>query len=250
MSQHPEPSSVPGPLDPELRALLDDVRLCDDADPAFEEPARERVLGGVERALVDRSAASPSASRLRTGVMIASVCLLGAFAASRLLDDRSGSPAPAPSAIAAPPAITEPPVAPAPSHDVPSVHVDQLPSSASVPAPPRPARLSRAEGASATAPAGSDLAEEYRLVEGARAKLSAKDHAGALRSIREHDERFPNGQLAQENESLHIQALVETGRVPEARERAERFRVRFPNGLLLPSVTRAIASSSPDPAAP
>ncbi len=255
MSARPDPSSAPEPLDASLRALLDDVRLCDETDPAFDEQARTRVRAGVERALAEPPAKDRSGLRLRSGVMIASVCLLAAFATSRIIEGRSGSHAP--TSVSAPRAFTEAPAeqaasAPPLGDDVPTRHVDELPTSVPKSARPRPAPLPRAEAANApaAAPTGSDLAEEYRLVDGARAKLTAKDHAGALGMIREHDERFPNGQLAQECESLHIQALVETGRIAEARERAHRFRTRFPNGLLLPSVTRAIASSSPDPASP
>ncbi|WP_146647817.1 hypothetical protein [Labilithrix luteola] len=66
------------------------------------------------------------------------------------------------------------------------------------------------------------------------------DPTSALRLVREHERRFPNGQLAQQREWIHIQALDETGNVTEARERTEQFRKRFPGGLLLPSVERTL----------
>ncbi len=254
MSDHPEASAADSPLDPELRALLDDTRLCDEADPAYDDAARRRVLGRLERALGDAPAGGRTLPKLRSGVMLASVCLLATFAGSKLVEHgRGDAPAPAASTLAAPPAAFSPISEPAPAHgdDVPTTHVDDLPSSASVPSPPAPARAPRANAPSAvtTARTGTDLAEEYRLVEGARASLAARDYSSALRSIREHAHRFPTGQLEQECESLHIQTLVEMGRLGEARERAQRFQARFPNGLLLPSVTRAIASS-PDSALP
>jgi hypothetical protein len=128
---------------------------------------------------------------------------------------------------------------PASAPAVPVLSVDDLPSSAPPPATNSPAV---AVGAPSARTQGSGLAEEYRLVEGARAKLAAKDYTGALQSIRAHETRFPRGQLNQECESLHIQLLVETGRIEEARARAHSFRARFPNGLLLPSVAHAIAT--------
>lgn len=249
MIERPDPSDVPGPLDTELRALLDDAARRDALDPAFGDAAGDRVLQKVEAALRRPPAAPGRLFGARSGVMLASVCLLAMVAGSKLLggdDARVPSPRTVSSTVA--PERSAPATAPVATADVPSMHVDDLPSSASVPAAPPPARV--APRTAPSAPAGSGLAEEYRLVEDARAKLAAKDHAGASRSIQEHDQRFPAGQLAQECESLHIQLLVETGRVGEARERAQAFRARFPNGLLVPSVARAIASSGADSNAP
>lgn len=245
----------PGPIDAELRSLLDDARSRDALDPAFEEPARERVLGRVEQVLDRAPGAARGGFGLRSGVMAVSVALIAALAGGKILGgdagDSSDARAPVASAIAPQVAIARPgapPTAPAPAQPqgdaVPLMRIDELPS----PPTPAPARSSRIDSSRGSAPSGTDLAEEYRLVDGARAKVAAKDYTGALQSVREHEKRFPSGQLNQERESLYIQALVETGRIPEARERAERFRTRFPSGLLLPTVARAIASSAPDSA--
>ncbi len=249
----PTDNDHPGPIDPELRSLLDDARSRDAVDPAFEEPARERVLGRVEQVLDRAPGAARGGFGLRSGVMAVSVALIAALAGGKLLGENAGAPSDArePVAGASAPQVTiDPPSAPATKpapalpqgNAVPTMRIDELPS------PPTPAlaRSGRVDSSRGSAPSGTDLAEEYRLVDGARAKLAAKDATGALQSIREHEKRFPSGQLNQERESLHIQALVETGRIPEARERAERFRARFPSGLLLPTVARAIASSAPD----
>jgi hypothetical protein len=231
----------PNDLEPDLRVLLDDAKGRDAVDPAFGEAARERVLARVEAAIRAPSAAPRGFFGRRSLVMLASVGLLAIVAGSVILGGRDVH---APTTLATPP-VVESPAASAPpvAEEVPSIHVDDLPSSASVPAPSAPARALSRAAASASAAPGTRLAEEYRLVEDARAKLAAKDYGGASRSIRAHDESFPAGQLNQECESLHIQLLVETGRVAEARERAQAFRARFPNGLLAPSVARAIASS-------
>lgn len=252
----PTDSDHPGPLDPELRALLDDAVSRDAVDAAFEEPARERVLGRVEQVLDRAPGAARGGFGLRSGVMAVSVALIAALAGGKLLGQNAGGPSDAREPVAsaiAPQLVADrpsvPPTEPAPplpqGNAVPTLRIDELPS------PPTPAlaRAGRVDSSRGFAPSGTDLAEEYRLVEGARAKLAAKDYSSALHSIREHEKRFPSGQLHQERESLHIQALVETGRIPEARERAERFRTRFPSGLLLPTVARAIASSAPDSSA-
>ena len=146
------------------------------------------------------------------------------------------------------------------------MHIDELPpsaaaapASAALPpsaaaapasAPPPAPLVGRPAPPSKVPPAGTDLAEEYRLIEEGRAGLATGDYAKALRSLGEHERRFPNGQLNQERESLHIEVLVSTGRIAEARERARTFQERFPSGLLMPSVARVIAGSSPPPPTP
>lgn len=221
----------PDQLDPDLRVLFDAVKTHDEIDAAFDDAARERMLSRVERVAHGPSSAGRGFFG-RRGVIIVSVGLLAILAASRFPSERrtAAPTSPTPSATQLPSGSAA---------VVPVLSVDDLPSSAPPPATSAPAVA--VSTASARAP-GSGLAEEYRLVEGARAKLAAKDYAGALQSIRAHEARFPRGQLNQECESLHIQLLVETGRIEEARERANGFRARFPNGLLLPSVAHAIAT--------
>jgi hypothetical protein len=230
------------PLDDELRLLVEDTKACDAANPVFEEPARERVLAKVESSL-GSSASRRGGVGFRSGVMLASFCLIGTIAGSQLLT-RSDAPASTTVAAVQDVAVATPPPAAPREEAVPTMHVEDLPSSASPPpaSPPAGRIRTNASPVRPSARVGSDLAEEYRLVESARAKLAARDPSGALRPIQEYEARFPSGQLVQETESLHIQALVEMGRISEARERAERFRVRFPNGILLPSVVRAITS--------
>lgn len=261
-------------LDPELRALIEDTRSCDAEDAAFGDGTSRRVLDQVRRSVGSVGAhdalAVSKASRLRLGVVLASACVVVAFAGSRLVLDEgkavsasSASP-PASVPLQAPPASLETSenasVKPDPVSDgVPTMHIDELPrSAASAPASPTPPPASptaapvvvRPAPPSKVPPAGTDLAEEYRLIEEGRAGLAAGDYARALRSLGEHERRFPNGQLNQECESLHIEVLVSTGRIAEARERARIFQERFPSGLLMPSVARVISSSSPAPQAP
>lgn len=284
MSEQVDTGDALEALDPELRALVEDTRACDAEDAAFGDGTSRRVLDQVRRSVGPGGAhdalAVSKATRLRLGVVLASACVVVAFAGSRLVLDEGttvsassvsppeSAPRQAPSASLA---ISENTAAkPSPATDrtsdsVPTMRIDELPpSAASAPASadhppsaastsaaaPRPPAVVRPAPPSKVAPAGTDLAEEYRLIEEGRAGLAAGDYARALRSLEEHERRFPNGQLNQECESLHIEVLVSTGRIAEARERARSFQERFPSGLLMPSVARVIASSSPAPPPP
>lgn len=255
-------------LDPELRTLVEDTRSCDAEDAAFGDGTSRRVLDQVRRSVGSVGAHDAvgvsKTSRLRLGVVLASACVVIAFAGARLVLDAgtnvsaSSESPPAPSASVETSESTSAKPSPAtdPASDgVPTMHIDELPPSAastpaaapaSAPAPVvvRPAPPTK------VSPAGTDLAEEYRLIEEGRAGLAAGDYARALRALGEHERRFPDGQLKQECESLHIEVLASTGRIAEARERARTFQERFPSGLLMPSVARVLASSSPPPQAP
>jgi TolA-binding protein len=264
MKKAPESEFVAEPLDPELRALLDDARAIGAVTPAYGTDARERVLARVNavRQSADRSARSGVwAGRFRRGpvIALASLCLIGGLvgvqirASSNVPLQPSTSSSPGSNAVTTVTTDADRPLASADvdgKHEpIPTLAVGNLPSSTPLgprqAAPARPAVRVEAP----PAPKGG-LAEEYRLIESARAKLAAKDYAGALGALREHESRFPDGQLAQACERLHIQMLVETGRITEARERAQRFRARFPDGLLLPAVARALAEGDVDSARP
>ncbi|MDF2692624.1 MAG: hypothetical protein K0S65_1007 [Labilithrix sp.] len=255
MTERLDAHEAPGPLEPQLAKLVEDTRLVDAGarETTFGPVASKRVLDKVRLALESPGApeavvAASRLSSLRVVALLASVCVLGIVAGSQLhLDgERPPSRPPAPSPLeprAAEPSAAVPAAsAPEPADEIPMMRIDDLPSSVLRPAPPPPGSVRRAPPGQDPPPAG-DLAEEYRLIERARAGIESKDPAGALRSVHEYEERFPKGQLNQECESLHIQALVLAGRIDEARERAATFQARFPNGLLLPSVARAIASA-------
>lgn len=54
--------------------------------------------------------------------------------------------------------------------------------------------------------------------------------------MRRHEREFPRGRLEEEREVLYIQALVQAGQQREAVQRAQDFRTRFPDSLMLPAV--------------
>jgi hypothetical protein len=106
-------------------------------------------------------------------------------------------------------------------------------------------RAVRADASAAPAASARDheLAAERALLEVARTALARGQPAEALAALAGHAKRFPKGRLAEERESLTVQALAAAGRPGEARERAERFRRRSPNSILLPAVESALAPS-------
>lgn len=82
----------------------------------------------------------------------------------------------------------------------------------------------------------SQLALERRLLDQARAALERGEPAAALSFTTLHERQFPAGALAQEREAMAIRALVALGRTAEAHMRAARFRVRYPDSVLLSTI--------------
>jgi hypothetical protein len=93
------------------------------------------------------------------------------------------------------------------------------------------------------APAG-DLAAETALLDRAHAALARGEAARALEAADAHARSFPRGQLAENRESVAVQALVHLGRRAEARARGAAFRRRWPGGLLRERVEGALRSIS------
>jgi hypothetical protein len=109
------------------------------------------------------------------------------------------------------------------------------PSQASVPAPAAPQRAPFAG-------TRNQLAEERALLDSARSALEREDATSALAATEKHERTFPNGILVQEREAMAIRALVMIGRVDDARMRAGRFRKRFPESVLLPTIESTVGS--------
>src|SRR5262249_41497446 len=86
----------------------------------------------------------------------------------------------------------------------------------------------------------ADLKAERALLDGAREAFARGDAAEAIAALDAHAQKFPAGRLVEEREALAIKALVNVGRVEEARRRADRFRARFPKSLLTSAVDNAL----------
>jgi len=149
---------------------------------------------------------------------------LGAFVHARPAPPsvvRTASPAPsvAPAETSTPAAVpppSEPAADPRLSHPTPSV--------------PRPSSQSVGR-----APADS-LPEEVRLLTRAEKQLNAGLAGDALKTLAEHERRFPNGALAEERLAARVHALCELGRTGDARTEMARLGRAYPQS---PQIERA-----------
>lgn len=226
--------TLPPPLPPEITALLDSERERE----GLSEAAKERVLDRLERS-VHGSKPRKWASTLGT---FAGGILLGA-AFCYVLMNRSGGPVQPKLLVLDPPPPPPPVVVVLPAPTLPSVPAPAIQGSESRPAG---ARMIERSPSQPTEPAEEDehdteLARERALIETARTALARKQPDGIELLLR-HERQFPLGRLAEERESLLVQALLQAGREEEARTRGERFRARWPKSLLLPVVDAALRS--------
>lgn len=86
----------------------------------------------------------------------------------------------------------------------------------------------------------SDLAAERAVIDAARTAIARGNTTSALAAINRHALEYPRGRLVEEREGLRVIALVRAGRRPEAQNRADRFRQRYPNSVLLPAIDSAL----------
>jgi hypothetical protein len=158
------------------------------------------VLGGATGAII-HATTTPARTEVRY--------------VDRIVEIEAGvdASAPAPSASAAPPALT-------PSERAPRVE--------------RPQQTS--------APTDEALARERQIIEKARSALLRGDAEAALGAVAEHSKAFPRGQLGEAREAIAVQALVRAGRHDEARARAAKFHRAFPGSTYAPVVDGAISS--------
>lgn len=107
-------------------------------------------------------------------------------------------------------------------------------------------RTPPAETSQATAPpkrAAPRPPSEARLLKRAIQALKAGQSQRALRHLARHRRLYPDGIQSEERERLSIRALVELGRLDEARRRFDRFRGAHPRALHLDRLQRLIESA-------
>ncbi|UJR82768.1 hypothetical protein [Sandaracinus amylolyticus] len=93
--------------------------------------------------------------------------------------------------------------------------------------------------------APTTLARESALLARAQSALGRGAPELAISALREHETRHPEGQLREEREALWISALVAAGDHDAARERAARFRRRFPGSPLQAAIDATLRESPP-----
>jgi hypothetical protein len=203
-------------LDPKARALIQASRLAlrpSAADRARSEAAlRERLGSNVLTSDGDAKPSSSLAWRSVVGIALG-VCVLGAVA-FLALRPASSSPAPRarPAAVlpptAAPPAaLLEPPTDPTPLSSAP------------------PTRAHEA----LTPPVRDPLAREVTLLSRATRALHAGRTAAALKTLDEHQRKFPDGVLTEERRAAKAQALCALGRIAEGRAELARLTPHSPS---------------------
>jgi len=138
---------------------------------------------------------------------------------------------------------TSPAAASIPAADpAPPPAVLSLPNTHDPPEQPRvegpsgaPHSLARPSDAPATA---DSLPEEVRLLSRAAQQLSAGHADDALRTLGEHERRFPTGALAEERVAARVQSLCALGRTGEAKVELARLARAYPQSAHLDRARR------------
>lgn len=132
------------------------------------------------------------------------------------------------------------PRTPAPSLPPQTARVEPLPSTPAAPEPsvvqPPPVVPAPVSPKEPRVTADEQLALEKSFVEQARVAMARQDPNAALEALAQHARRFPRGQLTEERMALEVMALSSAGRTVEARNVANSFRKRFPDGLFRATV--------------
>ena len=147
---------------------------------------------------------------------------LGFVVAGSVLGSRAEPAEVAPSSVA-PTRQTQVPNTAAPA---PPTEVAPLPVPVPVPESPSVARLAAEQPSARRAPDG--LAEEVALLTEATSDLRAGRAAQALKSLDEHQRRFPDGVLAIERSAVRAQTLCSLKRVSEGRAELARLAQQSP----------------------
>jgi len=253
-------SDTSDPRHESLREFLDAEKSCPDPSPEVQQRTMSRLAatlglgaglgnGPASSAPTDLPPAPPTTRGLarvlargpyRAWATFFMGAAVGATVYGTVARLRQGTrpPSPPPSTM-----VVEPP-APEPAA-VPPMPVPE--SAPVVERSPRPMASAPTNGRSLTDPAAArnkdeGLAAERNLIEMARTALARGRVDGALATLHRHARRFAKGQLAEERDSLQVQALVAKGDFAQAHERATRFRSQHPSSLFQPAVDQALQS--------
>lgn len=91
----------------------------------------------------------------------------------------------------------------------------------------------------------TSFADERRVLDAARTAISSGHVEEGLDALRRHLRDHETGALAEERDALEIRALIELGRVGEARMYAENFRSAYPGSVFWPSIQARLARAVP-----
>ena len=220
------------PIRPDVRALLDAERVV----PALLTSVRKRAITRARTALVADtllpSAAVMAVSRTRWAIVLVAAVVTSTAAAVAAYEIGARHQSDALHEVARierPSARTSPAGVGASTAATSAATVAITPSMS-------PVSTNRTPSPADTGP------HELRLLREARAAVASEDFAAALVCIGEHERRFKAGRLVEEREALRVKALAGLGRTEQARRAALAFEGRFPRSVLLPAVSRMLAS--------
>lgn len=117
---------------------------------------------------------------------------------------------------------------------------------ATPPRPDLPSIAPRSAARSSSAPLPSDsLPEEVRLLSRAEQQLNSGHAEEALRTLGEHEQRFPSGALAEERMAARVQTLCALGRVAEAKAGLAKLAHAYPRSAHLDRARTSCGFDSP-----
>lgn len=242
----------PDPLSPELKALLEAAKGVPKVPSAVKARVFERAMATLAMPAVGLSIPSDAAANAASSNSVASAAAatgsawkaaavvklavavgassFAAGGAAGVAWHSSVATAPAPMAVVAQPST------PAPETLVPTEPPPPLPPLvvAEVPVVARPAVRALPKPQRDQA-----LAEERSLVEQARAALARGNATAALETLALHHKRFARGQLQEEASALEVLALASAGKTDQAKDKAAKFKAKYPASMLRPAVESA-----------
>jgi len=227
-------------LSSKARALIEEAR--DDLRPPAGE--RERLEALLDAHLAGTAPAPTnqpplpvrhvgSSWRLVTSLTVGAA-LVGGVALWALRPNSSRSSAPPPVGASASPG----PAAPAIATAAPAVEV-QAPVAPEAPLPAKPP----AEAPAPVQRSQDRLAQEVALLARATSDLRAGRASAALKSLDEHQRKFPNGMLTVERRAVRAQALCTLKRVNEGRAELSQLAPQSPAAGRAKQLCDAAASS-------
>jgi hypothetical protein len=223
----------------DVRRLLDDPNASDETREllsTLEPPSRlsepmRAVIGVRLSSSVTAPAAAAKLATLKLAGLIGAVVAGGAAVVSF--------------AVRAP--SNEAPVRPVPGLAAPKPNVVAPPApAAATPEPERAAEVKPVAAPTRSAARRDTLLLEESLLEKARSSIDSP--ALALSILREHELKFPNGELTAERLFLTAQAYARAGNETAARHYAKLLATRFPKSTYLPRV-RSLLGPPPGEAA-
>jgi hypothetical protein len=240
------PDSAKAAARAQLALLLGPSAGLGSAKPASPAAPSATSGGGSPASTVATAAKGAGLAKLAMAFVLGGALTAGVLEGVRRPEPSSTPVSSSPASSTAPSAVSSPA---SPSSTAattsPLVHdTAPVPSAASA-APPLSSSASRGNGniparEDGTGEGDKSLAGERVLLERARSALARGDGEQALAAANQHATKYPHGQLAEEREALAIQALVAAGRAKEAADRAGRFRLAYPDSVLLPVVDEAL----------